>query len=125
MSRSLAKAAFLALLLADLALSLQPHSTVDAMYSPGLQAWDLAVHFAMYAALGALGAAAFVPPGPGALRGRLCAALALACLGAALELIQATPPVARSCSLSDALLNAAGAFAGAFLPLALPARHRP
>ena len=122
MSRRLPSLAFFALLLVDLALSLQPHATVDAMYAPAVQAWDFAVHFAMYAALGALGAAAFVPRGPGALRGRIVLALALACLGAALELLQATPPVARSCSLSDALHNAAGAFAGALL---LPSRFLP
>ena len=113
------KGAFAALLLFDLALSLQPHATVDAMYSPEVQAWDFAVHFAMYLALGALAAAAFVRRGSGAWRGRLAAALALACLGCALELLQATPFVGRSCSLSDALHNAAGAFCGALL---LPAR---
>ena len=122
MSDTIRKAAFAAALLATLALSLQPHETVDAMYSPSFQAWDFAVHAAMYAGLAALGAAAFVPRAPGALRGRLCLALALACLGALLELLQATPPVARSCSLSDALHNAVGAFAGAFL---LPARLLP
>ena len=121
MSDTIRQAAFAAALLATLALSLQPHETVDAMYSPSFQAWDFAVHAAMYAGLAALGAAAFVPR-PGALRGRLCLALALACLGALLELLQATPPVARSCSLSDALHNAGGAFAGAFL---LPARLLP
>ncbi len=112
---SLCKGAFFALLLVDLALSLQPHATLDAMYPPEVQAWDFAVHAAMYAALAGLGCMAFVPRDPGAWRGRLVAALALACLGAVLELLQATPVVARSCSLSDALHNTVGALAGAFL----------
>ena len=103
---SLCKGAFFALLLGDLALSLQPHAMVDAMYPPEVQAWDFAVHAAMYAALAGLGCMAFVPRDPGAWRGRLVAVL---------ELLQATPVVARSCSLSDALHNTAGAFAGAFL----------
>ena len=115
----LRKAAFWAAFAVDLALSLQPRATVDAMYSPSLQSWDSAAHFALHAALGALACAAFVPRGAGAWRRRLAAALALSCLGAALELLQATPWVGRSCMLSDALADAAGAFAGAF---AFPAR---
>lgn len=112
-ARPLRKTAFFALLAVDLALSLQPHATVDAMYSPELQAWDFAAHFALYAALAAAACLAFVPRGRGAWRGLLAAALALCCLGAVLELLQATPFVGRSCSLSDALCNAAGAFGGA------------
>lgn len=115
----LRKGAFFALLLVDLALSLQPHATVDAMYPPEVQAWDFAVHAAMYAALAVLACAAFVPRAPGAWRKRLVVALALACLGAVLELLQATPFVARSCSLSDALHNTVGALIGAFI---LPSR---
>ena len=111
----LRKGAFFALLLVDLALSLQPHSTVDAMYPPEVQAWDFSVHAAMYATLAVLACAAFVPRTSDTWRKRLVAALALACLGAVLELLQATPFVARSCSLSDALHNTAGALIGAFL----------
>ncbi|MBQ9727681.1 MAG: VanZ family protein [Kiritimatiellae bacterium] len=121
MKRSLSPAAcaFWALLAADLALSLQPRGTVDAMYSPQVQSWDSAAHFALHAALGAFACAAFVRRGAAARAGRLAAALALACLGAALELLQAAPWVGRSCTVSDAALDAAGALAGAF---ALPAR---
>ena len=113
MKAPLAKCAFFALLAVDLALSLQPRATVDAMYSPAVQSWDFAAHFALYAALAAAAGFAFVPRGRGAWRGLLAAAIALACLGAALELLQATPFVNRSCSLSDAACNAAGALAGA------------
>ncbi len=115
----LRKVAFFSLLFVDLALSLQPHATVDAMYPPEVQALDFAVHAVMYAMLAILACAAFIPRAPDAWRKRLVVALALACLGAVLELLQATPFVARSCSISDALHNTAGALIGAFL---LPSR---
>lgn len=125
--RTLRRVAFYALLLVDLALSLQPHATVDAMYSPELQSHDLLVHLLAYAALGASAAAAFVRRGPGAWRGRLAAAVSLAALGGVLELLQETPLVGRSCQLSDALHNTAGAFLGAFLlpPFFLLPRKQP
>ena len=112
--------AFFALLLVDAALSLQPRASVDAMYSPEIQSWDLAVHAALYAALAALACGGFVRRGPGSWRGRLAVWILLAGLGAVLELLQTLPAVGRSCSLSDVLSNAAGALAGALLA---PARR--
>lgn len=111
----LGRVAFFAFLLVDLALSLQPRASVDAMYSADFQSHDRFVHAVLYFALGAAAAAGFVFRGPGVWRRRLAAALALAAFGAVLELLQATPLVNRSCSLSDMLHNAAGALAGTLL----------
>lgn len=113
--RIFGRIAFYAFLLADLALSLQPRASVDAMYSPAMQSNDRLVHALMYFALGASAAVGFVRRGPGVWRRRLAAALALAALGVALEFLQATPLVNRSCSLSDMLHDAAGALAGVLL----------
>lgn len=113
--RIFGRIAFSAFLLLDLALSLQPRASVDAMYSPAVQSHDRLVHALMYFALGASAVAGFVRRGPGVWRRRLAAALALAALGVVLELLQATPAVGRSCSVSDMLHNAAGALAGTLL----------
>ena len=113
--RTFGRIAFFAFLLLDLALSLQPRESVDAMYSAEVQSHDRLVHALMYFALGASAAVGFVRRGPGAWRRRLAAALALTALGVVLEFLQATPLVNRSCSLSDMIHDAAGALAGVFL----------
>ena len=113
--RTFGRIAFFAFLLLDLALSLQPRASVDAMYSPAVQSHDRLVHALMYAALGASAVVGFVRRGSGVWRRRLAAALALTALGVILEFLQATPLVNRSCSLSDMLHDAAGALAGVLL----------
>ncbi len=115
-------AAFYATLAAVLYLSLCPAETVDKNFSKPVQAFDWLFHASFYVALGALAVLAFLRrPAPGSapserLFPRLHVALLLACMGCALELAQTLLPfIGRSCSVSDALHNAAGALLGTLL----------
>lgn len=104
----LARLAFWGAAAVTLVLAVLPESA-----TPPLIPWDKAAHFLAFYVLTLLAAAAF-PRRP-----LLLLALALSAYGAAIELVQALPPVARDSSFWDWVADTV-AVGAALLPLLIP-----
>jgi VanZ family protein len=104
----LAQVAFWGAAAVTLALAVLPEAT-----TPPLIPWDKAAHFLAFYVLTVLAAAAF-PRRP-----LLLVALGLSAYGAAIEVIQALPMVARDSSVWDWVADSV-AVGAALLPLLMP-----